>query len=127
MALAAQEAGADGVTSSTPPGMAIDARRRRPHLANLYGGLSGPAIKPVALRMVHQVAHAVDLPVIGLGGIASGEDVAEFLLAGARAVQVGTANFVDPLAGPRILGELRDFLVREGVADVNQLVGALAA
>ena len=126
MARAAVEAGADALTLiNTLQGMAIDARRRRPRLATVVGGLSGPAIKPVGLRMVYQVAARVEVPVIGVGGIASGEDVAEYLLAGARAVQVGTANFVDPGACLRIVRELEQFCRQEGVDDVNQLVGAL--
>ena len=126
MARAAQEAGADAVSLiNTLLGMAIDARARRPRLANVMGGLSGPAIKPVALRMVYQAAKAVDIPVVGLGGITSGQDVAEFLLAGASAVQVGTANFSDPAAAGRIVDELEDFCRAQGVSRVSDLVGAL--
>lgn len=106
-------------------GMAIDARRRTPRLANVMGGLSGPAIKPVGLRMVHLVSRAVDIPVVGLGGIMTGEDAAEYLLAGATAVQVGTASFVDPSSCQRVADELAQFCAQEGVADVNELVGAL--
>ncbi|MFH1057724.1 MAG: dihydroorotate dehydrogenase [Pseudomonadota bacterium] len=128
IAKAAAEAGADALCLiNTLLGMAIDARRRRPRLANVYGGLSGPAIKPVALRMVHQVSRAVDIPVVGLGGIVSGEDAAEFLLAGAHAVQVGTANFLDPAACVRVAEELRDFCAAEGVTQAAELVGALRA
>lgn len=126
MAAAAQAAGADAVSLiNTLLGMAIDARSRRPRLGNLFGGLSGPAIKPVGLRMVYQVAREVDLPVIGMGGIQSGQDVVEYLLAGASAVQVGTAGLADPAAWPRILAELEDFCRLEGVARVEELVGAL--
>ncbi|MFZ5585875.1 MAG: dihydroorotate dehydrogenase [Thermodesulfobacteriota bacterium] len=126
IARAAAGAGADAVCLiNTLLGMAIDARARRPRLANVYGGLSGPAIKPVALRMVHQVSRAVEIPVVGLGGIVSGEDAAEFLLAGASAVQVGTASFLDPAACVRVAGELRAFCAREGVAAAAELVGAL--
>lgn len=126
MALAAQEAGADALCLiNTLLGLAIDARRRRPRLGNVVGGLSGPAIKPVGLRMVWQVARAVDIPVVGMGGIISGEDAAEYLLAGARAVQVGTANFLDPSACLKVAAELAEFCRQEGIADVNDLVGGL--
>ncbi len=127
MARAALENGASAVSLiNTLLGMAIDARARRPRLANLYGGLSGPAVKPVGLRMVHQVARAIPgAHIVGLGGIMSGEDAAEYLLAGARAVQVGTASFVDPGACARIAGELTEFCRQQGVADVNELVGGL--
>ncbi|MGD8562897.1 MAG: dihydroorotate dehydrogenase [Desulfarculaceae bacterium] len=128
MARAAADSGADAISLiNTILGMAIDARSRRPRLGNLYGGLSGPAIKPVGLRMVHQVSQAVPLPVVGMGGIMCGEDAAEYLLAGARAVQVGTANFVDPQACLRVARELEEFLAEQGIADVNELVGALQA
>jgi dihydroorotate dehydrogenase (NAD+) catalytic subunit len=125
LARAALENGAQAVSLiNTLLGMAIDARTRRPRLANGYGGLSGPAIKPVGLRMVHQVARAIGgAAIVGLGGIMSGEDAAEYMLAGARAVQVGTASFVDPGACARIAGELMDFCREQGVADVNELVG----
>lgn len=128
IARAAEAAGADALCLiNTLLGMAIDARARRPRLANVYGGLSGPAIKPVALRMVHQVSRAVAIPVVGLGGIVTGEDAAEFLLAGAAAVQVGTANFLDPAACVRVAAELEAFCVAQGVAAVAELVGGLAA
>ncbi|MCA1905822.1 MAG: dihydroorotate dehydrogenase [Desulfarculus sp.] len=128
IARAAAAAGADALCLiNTLLGMAIDARRKRPRLANLYGGLSGPAIKPVALRMVHQVSRAVAIPVVGLGGIVTGEDAAEFLLAGASAVQVGTANFLDPAACLRVAAELEDFCADQGVTAVADLVGGLAA
>jgi dihydroorotate dehydrogenase (NAD+) catalytic subunit len=126
MAKAAQEAGATAVSLiNTLLGMAIDPRTRRPRLANVMGGLSGPAIKPVGLRMVHQVAQAVDIPVVGLGGIMSGTDAAEYLLAGACAVQVGTASFADPGACARIAEELEDFCEEQGLASVGELVGDL--
>ena len=126
IAAAAQAAGADALCLiNTLLGMAIDARTRRPRLANVYGGLSGPAIKPVALRMVHQVSRAVSIPVVGLGGILGGQDAAEFLLAGAGAVQVGTANFLDPGACARVAAELEAFCAQEGVAAVTELVGGL--
>jgi dihydroorotate dehydrogenase (NAD+) catalytic subunit len=126
MALAAQEAGADAVCLiNTLLGMAIDARRRRPRLGNVVGGLSGPAIKPVGLRMVWQVSRAVKIPVVGMGGIISGEDAAEYLLAGASAVQVGTANFLDPAACLKVARELAAFCREQGIQDVNELVGGL--
>ena len=127
IARAVAEAGADAVSLiNTITGMAVDAKARRPLLANVTGGLSGPAIKPVALRMVWQAANAVTVPVVGMGGITTGEDAAEFLIAGAAAVMIGTANMTDPFAGPRILRELEDFIEEQGVADVNELVGSLS-
>jgi dihydroorotate dehydrogenase (NAD+) catalytic subunit len=126
IARAVEEAGADAISLiNTLTGMLIDARTRRPALANVTGGLSGPAIKPVALRMVMEAARAVKIPVVGMGGITTGEDVARFMIAGARAVMVGTANITDPLAGPRIMGEFRDFLAEEGIDDASTLVGSL--
>lgn len=121
-----EEEGADAVCLiNTLVGMAIDLDRRRPVLANRTGGLSGPAIKPVALRMVHDAVRAVRIPVIGIGGIASGDDALEFLLVGARAVQVGTASFVDPGATARIARELARGLARRGIADVMEWIGTL--
>ncbi|MCL2683763.1 MAG: dihydroorotate dehydrogenase [Synergistaceae bacterium] len=126
MARAVTGAGADAVSLiNTITGMAIDAKTRKPVLANVTGGLSGPAIKPVALRMVWQTANAISAPVIGMGGIMTGTDAAEFLIAGAVGVMVGTANMVDPYAGPRILRELECFMDENGVTDVNELVGSL--
>ena len=127
LARAVVDAGADGLSLiNTLSAMAIDARRRRPRIATTFGGLSGPAIKPVALRMVYRVAQAgLGVPICGIGGIACGEDAAEFLLAGATAVQVGTQTFVDPDAGARVARELAAFCVEEGVASVAELVGAL--
>jgi len=125
-ALAAQEGGADAVSLvNTFIALAIDAKTRRPRIANGFGGLSGPAIKPIALRMVYQAARALRIPVIGLGGIASGEDAAEFLIAGARAVQVGTASFWDPGATGRVARELAGFLSRQKIPRVTDLVGTL--
>ena len=126
LARAAEAAGADAVSLvNTFIALAIDAHRRRPHLGAGFGGLSGPAIKPIALRMVYQVAHAVRIPVIGMGGIASGEDVAEFLLAGAAAVEVGTATFWDPQAPLRIAREFAQFLHQEKIATARELIGGL--
>lgn len=126
MARAVEAAGADAISLiNTLLGMAIDATTRRPRLANVVGGLSGPAIKPVALRMVWQAARAVAIPVIGIGGIATAEDAVEFLLAGATAVQVGTANFVNPSATLEIIAGLRAYLATHQLATVRELIGAL--
>jgi dihydroorotate dehydrogenase (NAD+) catalytic subunit len=126
LARAAEDSGADAISLvNTFVALAIDARTRRPRIAAGFGGLSGPAIKPIALRMVYQAARAVKIPVVGLGGIATGEDAAEFLIAGARAVEVGTATFWDPRSPVRIAKELADFLRREKIADVGELVGTL--
>jgi dihydroorotate dehydrogenase (NAD+) catalytic subunit len=126
IAAAVEAAGADGVSLiNTLLGMAIDADTRRPKLARVVGGLSGPAIKPVALRMVWEVARAVEIPVVGMGGIADGSDAVEFMLAGATAVAVGTANFVDPTATVRVLDGLAEYCRRHGVERASDLVGAL--
>ncbi|PCC66670.1 dihydroorotate oxidase B, catalytic subunit [Nannocystis exedens] len=127
MADAVQKAGAAGVSLiNTITGMAIDVRTRRPKIATTYGGLSGPAIKPIALRMVHQVARALpELPICGMGGILSGEDALEFLMAGAHCVQVGTANFAEPGAGVRITEELRTLLRTLGFASARAAIGSL--
>ena len=125
VARAVVEAGADALCLiNTLQAMAIDVRSRRPAIASGFAGLSGPAIKPVALRMVYQVADAVDVPVIGCGGITSGLDAVEFLLAGATAVQVGTATFVNPRAPLEVLDGLQRYLRDEGIDDVRQLIGA---
>lgn len=125
-ALAAEEAGADALSMiNTLTGVAVDVRTRRMILANNTGGLSGPAVRPVALRMVWQCAKKVRIPIVGMGGIQSGEDAAAFLLCGARAVMVGTANFTDPLACPRIVRELEGYCASQGVASVGELVGAV--
>jgi dihydroorotate dehydrogenase (NAD+) catalytic subunit len=125
LALAAEEAGADAVSLiNTLVGMAIDIERRRPMLGNRTGGLSGPAVKPVALRMVYEVAGAVSVPVVGIGGISSWRDAVEFMMAGATAIQVGTANFFNPLAIPEILQGLEDWLRDKGIADVREIIGA---
>jgi dihydroorotate dehydrogenase (NAD+) catalytic subunit len=122
----AEEAGADALSCiNTLLGLAIDVETRRPKLAFGTGGLSGPAIRPIAVRMTWQVARAVKIPVIGVGGIASAQDALEFLIAGARAVQIGTANFVDPGVYERVLAGLEDYLRRHGENDVNAVVGTL--
>ncbi len=126
MALACEGAGADALSViNTLTGMAIDLERRRPVLANITGGLSGPAIKPVALRMVWQVANAVRIPVIGIGGIMSATDALEFMLAGATAVQVGTASFVNPGAAQEIAEGMEKWLSERGISDVKSMTGAL--
>lgn len=126
MAHACVDAGADALSLiNTLTGMAIDVKSRRPVLANVTGGLSGPAIKPVALRMVWQVSRAVHVPVIGIGGIMNHLDAIEFILAGATAVQVGTANFIDPSAAATIADGIVGWMEDEGVADIQELIGAL--
>ena len=126
IAKSVEAAGADSVSLiNTITGMAIDVRTRRPVLANITGGLSGPAIKPVALRMVWQVAGRVNIPVIGVGGIMHAEDAVEFLIAGARAVQVGTANFVNPRAAQDVVQGLEAHLRKNGINDINSLIGSL--
>jgi dihydroorotate dehydrogenase (NAD+) catalytic subunit len=126
MAKACADAGADALSLiNTLTGMAIDLERRRPVLANVTGGLSGPAIKPVALRMVWQVARSVKLPIIGIGGIMNGRDALEFMLAGATAVQVGTASFLDPSAAQKSAGEMEAYLAEKGIASAASLIGAL--
>ena len=128
IARAAQEAGADALSlTNTFLGMAIDVERQVPCLSTITGGLSGPCIRPIAVRMVWQVAKAVNIPVIGLGGIMNGRDALEFILAGATAVQFGTANFVDPQASIKAIGYINDYLDRHGLDSVNQLIGALKA
>jgi dihydroorotate dehydrogenase (NAD+) catalytic subunit len=126
LARAAEESGADALSLvNTFVALAIDARTRRPRIGAGFGGLSGPAIKPIALRLVYQAARAVRIPVVGLGGIETGEDAAEFLIAGATAVEVGTANFRDPASVLRIARELGEFGRRERIAAVSELVGSL--
>lgn len=125
MARAIEAAGADALSAiNTLVGLAINADRARPVLGNTFGGLSGPAVKPVALALVWQAARAVSIPVIGMGGISSARDAVEFLMAGARAVAVGTATFVDPLAAVRVVEGLAAFMAERGYASVEQLVGA---
>lgn len=126
IARAVADSGADVVTLiNTLLGMAIDVNRRRPILSTITGGLSGPAIKPVALRMVWQVHKAVSIPVIGLGGIMNATDAIEFLLAGASAIQVGTANFIDPAISVKIAEGIEAYMMKHGIDDVNELIGAL--
>jgi dihydroorotate dehydrogenase (NAD+) catalytic subunit len=125
-ARAAEEAGADAVSLvNTFLAMAIDVERRRPVLSNVMGGLSGPAIRPIAVRMVYECARQVRIPVIGIGGIASARDALEFLIAGATAVQVGTANFVDPFIWPKLLSGLEEYLVRHGLERIRDVIGSL--
>ncbi len=126
MAKAAEAAGADAVSLiNTLTGMKIDVRRRSFVLANKTGGMSGPAIKPVAVRMVYQCAQAVKIPIIGMGGIQNAEDALEFLMAGASAVAVGAANFINPYATREIIEGIEDFMRSEGVADIKELVGCV--
>jgi dihydroorotate dehydrogenase (NAD+) catalytic subunit len=125
-ARAAEQAGADAVSLvNTFLAMAIDVETRRPKLSNIVGGLSGPAIRPIAVRMVYECRQAVKLPIIGMGGIATATDALEFLIAGAAAVQVGTANFVDPFVWSKLLDGLREYLARHDVARIADLVGTL--
>lgn len=126
IARAVEAEGADAVSMiNTLLGMAIDAERRRPVLSTVTGGLSGPAVKPIALRMVWQTAQAIKLPIIGMGGIATASDAIEFLLAGASAIEVGTYNFVDPTATVKIVDGIEDYMRRHGFSSVHDLVGAL--
>jgi len=126
LAHAAEASGADAISLvNTFVALALDARTRRPRLGAGFGGLSGPAIKPIALRMVYQAAQAVKIPVVGMGGIASGEDAAEFLVAGASAVEVGTASFWDPESPLRVARELTHFLAEQKIAHVSELIGTL--
>ncbi len=126
IAKAAEAAGADALSLiNTLLGMAIDARSRRPQLARVVGGFSGPAVKPVALRMVWQCSNAVDIPILGMGGISNGIDAVEFMLAGATAVAVGTANFSNPHATIDVIDGIIDYCEEQGVRDVNELIGAL--
>ncbi len=126
IARAAQDAGADCISLiNTITAMAIDIETRRPRLANITGGLSGPAIKPVALRMVWQVAQVAKVPIIGIGGIMTGEDALEFFIAGASAVQVGTANFVNPHVTTDIIDAIEKFLADRNIAKISDLIGTL--
>ncbi|WP_406590045.1 dihydroorotate dehydrogenase [Bacillus atrophaeus] len=124
IAVAIEEAGADGLTMiNTLIGMRLDLKTGQPILANKTGGLSGPAVKPVAIRMVYEVSQAVNIPIIGMGGVQTAEDAFEFLLAGASAVAVGTANFVNPFACPEIIGQLPDVLQKYGYQSVEECIG----
>ena len=126
IARAVEGAGADSVSLiNTMLGMAIDAEKRKPILSTVTGGMSGPAVKPVALRMVWQTAKAVKIPVIGLGGICSATDAVEFLLAGASAIQIGTANFIDPSISEKVIDGIEEYLERHGFASVQEIIGAL--
>src|SRR3989338_593496 len=126
MAKAAEDAGADAVSViNTLTGMAINAKTRQPRLANIIGGLSGPAIKPIALRMVWESHKAVRIPIIGMGGIISAEDAIEFMLAGASAVAVGTANFVNPKAAQDIIDGMKLFMIEQHISNVKELIGEL--
>ena len=126
IARAVEGAGADSVSLiNTMLGMAIDAERRKPILSTITGGMSGPAVKPVALRMVWQTAKAVKIPVIGLGGICSATDAIEFLLAGASAIQIGTANFIDPSISEKVIDGIADYLQRHNFNSVQEIIGAL--
>jgi len=126
IAKSVQDAGADSISLiNTLAGMAIDINTRRPRLANIIGGLSGPAVKPVALRMVWETARAVKVPVVGIGGIMNAEDALEFLVAGASAVQVGTANFINPSVTMEILDGIEAFLDANGISSVTEIIGSL--
>ena len=126
IARAVEAEGADAISMiNTLLGMAIDAEKRRPILSTITGGLSGPAVKPVALRMVWQTAQVVNVPIIGMGGIATATDAIEFLLAGATAIEVGTYNFVDPTATIQIVEGIENYMLRHGFSNINELIGAL--
>lgn len=126
IARAAEASGADAVSlTNTFLGMAIDVEKRRPMLSTITGGLSGPCIRPIAVRMVWQVANAVKVPVVGLGGIASGRDAIEFMLAGATAVQIGTANFIDPQVTIKAIDYIEDYMQRHHIGHVSELIGAM--
>ena len=121
-----EDEGADSVSLiNTLMGMAVDVDRRRPYLSTITGGLSGPAVRPIAVRMVWQVAKAVKIPVIGLGGIMTGRDALEFLMAGATAVEVGTANFIDPAASVRIVSEIEEYCQKNNISDIHEIIGII--
>lgn len=127
IAKAVSDAGADAVSLiNTLSGMAIDIKTRRPKLANIIGGLSGPAIKPVALKMVWQVAKTIKLPIIGIGGIMTYEDALEFMIAGASAVQIGTANFIDPASSEKIIDGLKLYCEQNSIRNINEIAGSIA-
>ena len=124
VAEAVENAGADAISLiNTPRGMVLDIDKRKPLLGNRYGGLSGPAIRPIALHMVYSVAGAVEIPVVGMGGIATASDALQFIMAGASAVEVGTANFTNPGAPLDILEGIEQFMAKEGITDINELIG----
>jgi len=126
MAISCEEAGADSISLiNTLKGFAIDPYKRSPIFNNIYAGLSGPAVKPIALRMVHEVSKVVSVPVIGLGGISNGIDAIEFMMAGASAIQIGTVNFINPLAGKEIIEEIEAFCIDQGIKDINEIVGCI--
>ena len=126
VAKAAEEGGADAISLiNTLTGMAVDIRTRRPVLKNVVGGMSGPAVRPVALRMCWQAAKAVNIPVVGMGGIETGEDAIAFLMVGCAAVQVGSANLYNPYACPDVIHGIEAFCKENGIEDVNELVGSL--
>lgn len=126
IAKAVEAEGADSVSLiNTLMGMSIDVERRRPHLSTITGGLSGPAVRPVAVRMVWQVAKSVKIPVIGLGGIMNGRDAVEFMLAGATAIEIGTANFIDPTVTMKVIDFMEDYCDRHGIADINEIIGCI--
>ena len=126
MAIKCQEAGADSLSLiNTLKGLAINPYKRKAVFNNVYAGLSGPAVKPVALRMVHEVAKAVEIPVIGLGGITTGLDAIEFMMAGASAIQIGTVNFFNPMAGKEIIEEMELFCKEQGIKDINEIIGII--
>lgn len=127
MAKAAEAAGADAISLiNTLTGMKIDIDRRKFALANKTGGMSGPAIKPIAVRMVYQAAHAVNIPIIGMGGICNGEDAIEFMMAGATAVSVGAANFFDPYSTEKVIAGIEEYMTKYGVEDINELIGVVS-
>lgn len=126
MAVSCEEAGADSISLiNTLKGFAIDPYKRKPIFNNVYAGLSGPAVKPISLRMVHEVSKAVNIPVIGLGGISTGLDAIEFMMAGATAIQIGTVNFANPMAGKEIIEEMEAFLKSQGIKDINEIIGCV--
>ena len=125
-ARACQDGGADAISLvNTFVGMSIDVNKRRPMLSNTTGGLSGPAIRPLAVRMVHEVSQGVSIPIVGIGGISNARDALEFLIAGATAIQIGTANFYDPSVAIKVVDGLREYCVQQGIGDINEIVGSL--
>ncbi len=126
IAMAVEAAGADAVSLiNTLTGMSVDIERRRPHLANITGGLSGPAVKPVALRMVWQAVHSLKIPVIGIGGISTADDALEFLIAGATAIEIGTANFINPSVTMKVIDGIEEYMTRHGIGRIDELIGSL--